>query len=69
MKAIDLIRWAMRMSDEGTANIVADMRDAPLTQPTSRGGNGSAAPPHASATAPASEAATGQPHAIASSGG
>src|SRR5688500_11492675 len=39
MKAIDLIRWAMRMTDEATAAIVKDMRDAPMTQPTSRGGN------------------------------
>jgi hypothetical protein len=38
MKAIDLIRWAMRMTDEGTANLVADMRDAALTQPTPGGG-------------------------------
>ena len=39
MKAIELIRWAMRASEEGTNRIVADMRDAPLTQPTSQGGN------------------------------
>jgi hypothetical protein len=39
MKAIELIRWAMRMTDEGVARLVEDMRDVPLTQPTSRGGN------------------------------
>lgn len=39
MNAIELIRWAMRMSDQGTAALVTDMRDAPLTQPTSGGGN------------------------------
>lgn len=39
MKAIDLIRWALQMTDEGTARLVEDMRDAPLTQPTP-GANG-----------------------------
>ena len=40
MKATDLIRWAMPMTEQGTAAIVEDMRgDAALTQPTSRGGN------------------------------
>jgi hypothetical protein len=39
MKSIDLIRWALRMTDENTAKLAADMRDAPLTQPTARGGN------------------------------
>ena len=39
MKAIDLVRWAMRMTDESVRRLVEDMRDAPLTQPTSRGGN------------------------------
>lgn len=39
MKAIDLIRWAMQMTREGTATIVADMRDDALAQPTARGGN------------------------------
>jgi hypothetical protein len=39
MKAIDLIRWAMRMTDEWAARAAEDMRDAPLTQPTSLGGN------------------------------
>ena len=42
MKAIDLIRWAMQMTDEATAALVADMRDAPLTQstPGAKGGDG-----------------------------
>ena len=42
MKAIDLIRWAMQMTEQGTAQIVQDMRDAPLTQPTpgAKGGGG-----------------------------
>jgi hypothetical protein len=41
MKASDLIRFAMQLTDEGTAALVADMRDAALTQPTDggRGGN------------------------------
>ena len=39
MKAIELIRWAMQMTEQGTTALVADMRDAALTQPTSRGGN------------------------------
>lgn len=39
MQAIDVIRTALRMTDEGTARLVEDMRDAPLTQPTSQGGN------------------------------
>jgi hypothetical protein len=37
MKAIDLIRFAMKLTDEGTARLVADMRDAALTRP---GGDG-----------------------------
>jgi DinB superfamily len=39
MKEIDLIRWALRKTDEWTVGAAEDMRDAPLTQPTSRGGN------------------------------
>lgn len=39
MKAIDVIRWALHATDEGTTELVKDMRDAPLTPPTSRGGN------------------------------
>jgi hypothetical protein len=39
MKTIDLIRWSLRKTDEWTTGAAEDMRDAPLTQPTSRGGN------------------------------
>jgi hypothetical protein len=39
MRAIDLVGWAMRMTDESTAKLVADMRDSPLTRTTSRVGN------------------------------
>lgn len=38
MKAIELVRWAMQLTDEGTARLVADMREAPLTRSTP-GGN------------------------------
>lgn len=42
MKAIDLIRWAMQMTDQGTAALAADMRDAPFTcaTPGAKGGDG-----------------------------
>jgi len=42
MKAIDLVRWAMQMSERGTAALVADMREAPLTfaTPGAKGGDG-----------------------------
>jgi hypothetical protein len=42
MRSIDLIRWAMQMTEQGTAAIVAGLRDAPLTQPTpgAKGGGG-----------------------------
>jgi uncharacterized damage-inducible protein DinB len=39
MKAIDLIRWALQKTDEWVLGAAEDMRDAPLTQPTTRGGN------------------------------
>ena len=39
MKAIDLIRWALQKTDEWVLGAAEDMRDAPLTQPTPRGGN------------------------------
>ncbi len=39
MKAIDLIRWAMNFTEQGTNRIVEDMKNAPLTQPCSNGGN------------------------------
>ncbi|MGC1275219.1 MAG: DinB family protein [Planctomycetaceae bacterium] len=38
MKSRDLIRWALNLTNEGTARLVDDMRDAPLTAPTA-GGN------------------------------
>ena len=41
MKAIDLLRMALRVSDAGTASLVKDMRDAPLTRPISQNGTGS----------------------------
>ena len=42
MQAIELIRWAMQLTDEGTAALVADMRDCPLTPstPGAKGGDG-----------------------------
>lgn len=42
MKAIDLIRWAMQMSDGGTARLVAEMRDHAMTPstPGAKGGDG-----------------------------
>jgi uncharacterized damage-inducible protein DinB len=42
VKAVQLIRWAMQMSEQGTAALVADMRDAPLTftTPGAKGGDG-----------------------------
>jgi hypothetical protein len=39
MTAIEVIRTAMAMSEKSTMSLIEDMRDAPLTQPTSRGGN------------------------------
>jgi hypothetical protein len=39
MKAIDVIRNAMYLSDRATLQLIEDMRDAALTQPTPRGGN------------------------------
>jgi hypothetical protein len=39
MKTIDLIRNAMRMTDENTARLAGDMRDEPMTRTTSRDGN------------------------------
>lgn len=39
MKAIDLIRGAMAMGDGALLQLAEDMRDAPLTAPTPRGGN------------------------------
>jgi len=39
MKALDLIRWALEFTEAGLTRLVSDMRDRPLTQPTSAGGN------------------------------
>jgi hypothetical protein len=39
MKAIDVVRNALRESDRLATKMLEDMRDAPLTQPTPRGGN------------------------------
>ena len=39
MNAIDLIRTALMVSDQGFVPLAEDMRDAPLTPPTTRGGN------------------------------
>src|SRR5262245_18995683 len=39
MQAIELVRWTLQTTDRLTSKLVEDMRDAPLTQPTSRGGN------------------------------
>jgi hypothetical protein len=33
MKQLDLIRWAMAFTAEATEQIIADMRDAPMTRP------------------------------------
>jgi hypothetical protein len=34
MKAMDLIRWALKLTDESTARLVEDMRDRHPTRPT-----------------------------------
>jgi hypothetical protein len=39
MKAIDLIKDALKRSDEFAMALIEDMRSAPLTSPTPRGGN------------------------------
>jgi hypothetical protein len=39
MKAIDLIRFAMQFTEQGTARLIEDIRNAPLTQPNDNGGN------------------------------
>ncbi|HEY2159546.1 MAG TPA: DinB family protein [Isosphaeraceae bacterium] len=39
MKAIDLIRCAMQKTDEWMTSAAEELRDVPLVQPTSRGGN------------------------------
>ena len=37
MQAIELIRWAMQLTDAGTARVVADLREHPLTCSTPGG--------------------------------
>ena len=39
MKAIELVRWALAMTDKVIARLAEDMKDAPLTAPTPNGGN------------------------------
>ncbi|QDT54242.1 DinB superfamily protein [Caulifigura coniformis] len=39
MKALELIQWALEFTEAGLTRLVSDMRDRPLTQPTSAGGN------------------------------
>jgi len=39
MKATDLLRFQLEASKNLTAGLLADMQDAPLTQPTPNGGN------------------------------
>lgn len=40
MNRIELIRWALQMTDGATARLVSDLRDAPLTQSTPGGKSG-----------------------------
>ena len=42
MNRIELIRWALSLTEGGTARIVGDLRNAPLTRPTkgAKGGDG-----------------------------
>src|SRR5437773_11943126 len=39
MSTIDTVRSTMRICEESTISLIQDMQDAPLTQPTPRGGN------------------------------
>lgn len=39
MNAIELVRFQLELSKSATAALLADMKDAPLTTPTSAGGN------------------------------
>ena len=39
MKAIDVIRTALALTERATLQLIEDMRDAPVTSPTPRGGN------------------------------
>jgi hypothetical protein len=40
MKPKDLIRFAMHLTDQGTTQLVADMRDAAMTKPVGNGTDG-----------------------------
>lgn len=42
MKAIDLVRIALQFTEDGTARLVEELRDVPMTWPTpgAKGGNG-----------------------------
>lgn len=39
MQASDLIRAALKLADQGMMTLLDDIKDAPLTQPTPKGGN------------------------------
>lgn len=39
MKAIDVLKNALTMGDRGVMMLLEDLRDAPMTSPTPRGGN------------------------------
>jgi len=39
MKTIELIRWAMQLSDDAVSRLVVGLENQPLLQPTSKGGN------------------------------
>jgi hypothetical protein len=39
MQAIDIVRNTMNRCEKATIGLIEDMRDAPLTPPTARGGN------------------------------
>src|SRR5688572_22816713 len=39
MNAFDAIRTALHVADQGFTQLAEDLRDAPLTRPTPRGGN------------------------------
>jgi len=39
MNAMDVVRHALQMGDKLANTMLEDMREAPLTQPTARGGN------------------------------
>ncbi len=39
MRAIDMIQWALRLTDGRVNGLAEDLSDVPLIQPTARGGN------------------------------